>query len=72
MNTFGINRPDGYVQGKTEKVAMTENGKLVRADETLDWSAWDALSTQEREAIFADVKSNPSTGWASQTAKKGE
>jgi hypothetical protein len=40
--TFGIRRPDGYVQGKTEHIAVTvENGRVVMtttpAPDALDW-----------------------------------
>lgn len=39
---FGIRRPDGYVQGKTEHIAVTvDNGRVVltpiAAPDALDW-----------------------------------
>lgn len=57
----------GQVTGHTEKITVNEAGKLARADESLDMSAWDALSTQEREAVYADVKATPPTGWQSRS-----
>jgi len=70
QNTFSINRPTGYVKGEVEKITVTEGGKLTSANEPLDFSAWDATSTQERAAIFADVEANRPTGWNPNSSTK--
>lgn len=66
MNTFGLtidtSTPDG-VDGKTLKFEMTETGTFaaINAD-MLDYSAWDALSDEEKAALCNDARA--ASGWS--------
>lgn len=63
-NTFATSITENQV---ARVLRYDANGQVI---EPLDFSAWDALDTQERAAIHAEVTKAPFTGWEAKSTER--
>lgn len=61
--TIDTSTPEG-VDGKAIRYAMTDTGTFAAlSPDTLDFSAWEELSDDEKQAVCADVRNGGFAGF---------
>jgi hypothetical protein len=61
---FGLTKTTGDVQGEAIRYSMTDTGTFAAlSPDMLDFSAWDALSDDQQQALRDDVRSGGFKGF---------
>lgn len=60
---FGLTKTTGNVEGEAIRYEMTETGTFKAVSTDLDYSAWEALTDDERTALCSDVRSGGFAGF---------
>ena len=65
---FGLTKSTAYVEGEAIHFSMTETGTFATLpSDKLDYTAWDALTDEEKTALYQDARA--ASGW--QYGKQG-
>jgi hypothetical protein len=61
---FGLTKSTGNVEGEAIRYAMTDTGTFAAlSPDALEYSAWEELSDDEKQAVCADVRTGGFVGF---------